>query len=211
MSWIIKWVLCRGDYWFLFNKFTSFWGAAHLHVVTVKKVHCAELAVTTTCWPCPWPWPIDHNHSKLVSCCFCNFSLCHRLRRYVRRRGDIIRNFKINTKNIFSPSNMKRDIPHCFQIHIHWFIHVLSFYINYIQPKPCLFWVCKRPQHTVVYTRKQEERNFKDLEIWNVSGFKDWQKLNWKLRFDQNPIYPPEFTPELFRQTATHWEISRWL
>ena len=100
MSWIIKWVLCRGDYWFLFNKFTSFWGAAHLHIVTVKKVHCAELAVTATCWPCPWPWPIDQrrDHSKLVSCCFCNFSSCHRLRRYVRRRGDIIRNVKIPRK-----------------------------------------------------------------------------------------------------------------
>ena len=155
-------------------------------------MHCAEFA---TCWPCPWPWPIDqrHNHSKLVSCCFCNFSSCHRLRRYVRRRGDIIRNVEINTKIIFSPSNMKRDIPHCFQIQIHWFIHVLSFYINYIQPKPCLFWVCKH--------KKTIETNFKDLEIWTVSGFKGWQKLNWKLRFDQNPIYPPEFTPELFSQT----------
>ena len=98
---------------------------------------------------------------------------------------------------------------------------VLSFGFNFYQ-NPKFFRVCKRSQHTMVNTkspykngktfiwtdflfivdsRKQEEMHIKDLQNWNVSGIKGWQELNWKLRFDQNPIYPTEFTSELLSQT----------
>ena len=60
------------------------------------------------------------------------------------------------------------------------------------------------------YLTKEENRVFKRFTK-SVSGMKSWQELNWKFRFDQNPIYPPEFSPPLFRQAFQNSHIYHFL